>query len=262
MVSIHPTAVVHPGAQLGVDVVIGPYTIIEDDVQLGDGCEIAEHAKIHSLTRLGPGNRVDKGASLGGDAQHLRADKGDCYLEIGAHNIIREYVTIHRASHAGAATRVGDHNLLMAFVHLGHDVVLGNHVSLANLATVGGHCVIQDRANIGGMVAVHQWTTVGEMAMVGGMTGVNQDVPPYAMVEGVPGKVVGMNTVGLRRNDISAEVRADLKKAIRVLFLSKRNRSMALEELERDLAPSPQVNHLLAFVRAIQQGHNGRQLEH
>ncbi|MBI5834366.1 MAG: acyl-ACP--UDP-N-acetylglucosamine O-acyltransferase [Armatimonadetes bacterium] len=263
MVIIHPTALVDPAAELGEDVTIGPFCIVEAGVRIGDRCSLGPHVFIRSNTTLGTDNTVDYGTVLGGDAQHRAAGGRTTFLQIGNHNVIREGVTMHRASIDGGFTLVGDDNLFMASTHLGHDVVVGNHTTLANLATIGGHVTIGDRATIGGMTAIHQRVSVGELAMVGGMSAVTSDVPPYSMCSGVPAKVLGINVVGLRRNDFDSDTRASIKRAIRLIFTSGRSRSLAIEEIERDMPErSPQLQALLDFVRATQTGHNGRQLEH
>lgn len=262
MVSIHPTAIVDPAADLGEDVTIGPFSIIEAGAVIGARCRIGSQVTIRSRTTIGADCLIDNGSVLGGDAQDLKCTAPDTFLEVGARNVIREYVTIHRSNHSGGVTRVGDDNLLMAFTHLGHDVQLGNRTMLANLATLGGHVQVDDRAVIGGMTAVHQWVRIGSMAMVGGMSGVNKDVPPFSMVEGNPCEVRGINVVGLRRNGVSAETRTLIKKAIRVLFVAHRHRGRAMAELERELPPEPEVVELLAFVKAMREGRNGRQLDH
>ncbi|NUP98339.1 MAG: acyl-ACP--UDP-N-acetylglucosamine O-acyltransferase [Armatimonadetes bacterium] len=261
MVAIHPTALVDDTAELGADVEVGPFCIIEAGARLGDGCKLASQVVIRSRTSIGARCTIDTGAVLGGRAQDLKCSTDETFLEIGEDNTIREYVTIHRSNHEGGTTRVGDGNLFMAFVHLGHDVVVGSRTYFANAATLGGHVQVDDRAVIGGMTAVHQRVRIGELAMVGGMTGVNTDVPPYSMVEGHPGKVRGINTIGLRRNGVSAEARLAIKTAIREIFCAGRHRGTALEEMEGRLPKLPEVETLLAFARAIRAGHNGRQLE-
>ncbi|MBI2302449.1 MAG: acyl-ACP--UDP-N-acetylglucosamine O-acyltransferase [Armatimonadetes bacterium] len=261
MVTIHPTALVDPKAELGCDVEVGPFAIIEAGARIGDGCRLGPHVMIHSRVTLGARCSVDYGSVLGGDAQDLKCTTPDTYLELGEDNILREYVTIHRASHEGEATRVGSHNMLMGFVHLGHDVVVGDHTMLANLVAVGGHCLIDDRAIIGGHTALHQKVRIGTMAMVGGMSGVTLDVPPYCLAEGKPAEVRGTNVVGLRRNGVSTEARGQLNRAVRTLYLSRRNRLAALEQVEREPDKSPELEAFLAFVRAVRNGRNGRQLE-
>ena len=151
MVSIHPTAIVDAGAALGVDVEIGPFAIVQAGAQLGDRCRLGPHVVIYGRTTLGADCQVEAGAALGGDAQDLKCDTEDTYLEIGERNVIREYVTIHRSNHAGGVTRVGSDNLLMGFVHVGHDGVLGSHIQMANLATLAGHVEVRDRVVIGGL---------------------------------------------------------------------------------------------------------------
>lgn len=258
---IHATAVIEPGAELGVDVEIGPFAIIAGGARLGDGCRIGPRVTIHGRTTLGPRCVVDTGAILGGAAQDLKCQTDETFLEIGADNVIREHVTIHRSNHEGGVTRVGQHNLLMSFVHLGHDCQVGSHTMIANLATFGGHCQIDDRAVIGGMAAAHQKTRIGTMSMVGGMSGVSHDVPPYCTADGNPARVRGLNVIGLRRNGISSEARASLKRAVRVLFCSGRHRGQALEELLAEDDPSVELRAMLEFVRAMREGRNGRQLE-
>lgn len=261
MVRIHPSAIVDPAAELGEDVEIGPFAIVEAGARLGDGCRIGPHAMIHSRTTLGPRNLVHMGAELGGDAQHLRCHATETFLEIGSDNVFREYVTIHRATVEGGATRVGDHNYLMGFVHLGHDVVLGNHTMIANQVAVGGHVQIDDRVVVGGLAAFHQWTRVGRMAMIGGLSGVVTDVPPFCLAAGLPARIEGINTVGLRRNGIPTETRTALRKVVQRLFLSKSHRGRTIEAIEAEGNLLPEVVELLEFVKASRNRRFGRQLE-
>ena len=261
MPEIHPTALVDPSAELGCDVTVGPYAIIEAGVRIGDGCKLGPRVVIHAHTTLGARNIVDIGAVLGGDAQDVKCTSPDTYLEIGDDNTIREYVTIHRSNHEGGFTRIGNHNFLMSYVHVGHDCTVGNYIMMANLVQLGGHCVIDDRAVLGGMSSFHQKVRIGRMVMVGGLSGCSIDAPPFCMVEGRPGEVKGLNLVGLRRNDIPEATRTRLRRAVRMLFTSRRNRGDALDELTAEADPTPEVQELLAFVRAMREGHNSRQLE-
>lgn len=262
MASIHPTAIVDPAAELGADVEIGPFAIVEAGARLGDGVKLGPRVVIRTHTTLGAGTTVDVGAVLGGPAQDLKCTTDETFLEIGERNTIREYVTIHRSNHEGGTTRIGDDNLFMAFVHLGHDVVVGNRTMLANLATVAGHCQLDDRAVMGGNSVLHQRVRVGEMAMLGGMSGASEDIPPYSLATGIPCEVKGINVVGLRRNGVDHEARGALKTALQILYRSGKNRLQALDEVAEAVPQVPEVVRLLEFVRAIRDGHNGRQLEH
>ncbi len=261
MTEIHPTAVVEPGAELGERCRIGAYALVFAGARLGDDCVIGPRATIHGRVTLGARCTVDTGAILGGAAQDLKCTTDETFLELGDDNSIRENVTVHRSNHEGGVTRVGSGCLLMGFVHLGHDCQVGDHVMLANLVTIGGHCHLGDRVVIGGMTAVHQKVSIGRMAMVSGLAGVNTDVPPFALAEGNPNKVRGINVVGLRRNGVTSEARAALQRAIRLLYLSHGHRGQMLEQLRAEPSPPAELVELLDFVAAIREGKNGRQLE-
>jgi UDP-N-acetylglucosamine acyltransferase len=262
MVTIHPTALVDPQAELGVDVTVGPHAIVEAGAVIGDRCRLAAGVVVHGCVVLGADNFLDTGVALGGEAQHLRAGHPDTGVLVGQRNQLREYVTIHRATAEGGLTRVGDDNLFMVGCHLGHDTAVGSEVVIANATAVSGHCVIEDRANLSGLVGVHQFVTIGTMAMVGGLAGVNTDVPPYTIVEGSRAEVVGLNVIGLRRRALTAATRDGLKKAIRLLFHAGLSRPTAIETIEREIPGSPELEHLLNFMKAISAGRHGRQLEH
>lgn len=261
MVQIHPTALVAPDAELGVDVELGPFAIVEAGARLGDRTRLAARAVVCSNTTIGSDNQIGIGAVLGGAAQDVKLDSPETWLEVGDRNIIREYVTLHRSNHEGGVTRIGSDNFFMAFVHVGHDCTVGNHIQMANTATLGGHCKIEDRAIIGGLTAVHQRVTVGTMAMVSGVSGLNVDVPPYCMVQGAPARVIGINVVGMKRNGLSAEARAAIHAAVRILYKSKRHRGDALAQVIDEVPSCPELEHFLSFVQATREGRNGRQLE-
>ncbi len=261
MPQIHPTALVDPTAELGVDVEVGPFAIVEAGARIGDRTRLAARAVICSNTTIGCDNQVGIGAVLGGAAQDVKLDSAATYLTVGDGNIIREYATFHRSNHDGGTTRVGSHSFFMAFVHIGHDCLVGDHIQMANAATLGGHCRIEDRAILGGLVAVHQRVAVGTMAMVSGLSGLNVDVPPYCMVQGSPARVVGLNAVGMKRNGIGPEARSGLRAAVRILFKSQRHRGDALQEVIDTVPPCPELEHFLGFVKATREGRNGRQLE-
>jgi UDP-N-acetylglucosamine acyltransferase len=261
-VAIHPTAIIHPSAQLGTDVEIGPYACIGEEVVIGDRTVIHAHVMIDRYTRLGEGNQVFFSAALGGTPQDRKFTGERSYLVIGDRNLIREFVTLHRATGEGLSTVIGNDNMLMSYAHLGHNCRVGNGVMMANAAMAGGHSVIDDRAVIGAMVGLHQFMRVGELAMIGGYSRVVQDVPPYTMAEGRPSQVVGLNSVGLRRAQVPPEVQNDLKAAYRLLYRSSLNRSQALERIRAEVNPSREIQVLVDFLSHIKEGRVGRQLDH
>ncbi|MFZ9228829.1 MAG: acyl-ACP--UDP-N-acetylglucosamine O-acyltransferase [Prochlorococcaceae cyanobacterium] len=219
--SIHPTAVVDPRAQLDVGVEVGPYAVIGADVQIGSGSRIGPHVVIDGRVRMGSGNRIFPGACIGLEPQDLKYSGAPTEVVMGDNNTIRECVTINRATADGEQTRLGSGNLLMAYSHLGHNCELGDRIVIANGVAVAGHVVIGDRAVVGGMLGIHQFVHIGTLAMVGGMLGIHQfvhigtlamvggmsridrDVPPYMTVEGHPGRVRGLNRIGLQRSGMA-----------------------------------------------------------
>lgn len=215
---IHSTAIVASGARLGTDVQVGPYAVIEDDVEIGPGSVIGPHAVIHAHTRMGARNRVHAHAILGDLPQHLAYKPGDATrLEIGDDNIFRETVTVNRAFHAGAATRIGSNCFLMVACHVGHDCEIGSYVTITNAVLIGGHAMIGDRVVLGGGSSVHQFARIGPYAMVGANTFLRKDALPYSMISGDPAKHYRLNSVGLRRNGVSGEKYKALEQAFRRL---------------------------------------------
>ncbi len=237
--NIHPLAIVNPNAHLGHDVTIGPFAVIESDVVIGEGCIIASHCVIKQGTTLGPHNIVHEAAILGGHPQHLKKSDRLGRLVIGAHNTIREHATLHRAMKEDAATLIGDHNLLMACAHVAHDCRLGNHVVLANNTLLAGHVTVADRAFLSGAVGVHQFCRIGALAMVGGHARVVQDVPPYLMIDGNSGCVVGLNLIGLRRNGFTSDQVAELKAAYRIIYRRGMKWTEVLERLREEFSTGP-----------------------
>jgi UDP-N-acetylglucosamine acyltransferase len=238
-VSIHPLAAVNPQAQLGRDVSIGPFSVVEAGVTIGDGCQLEGHVVVKQGTTLGPANRVCEGAILGGLPQHVRCPEQCGRLEIGAGNTIREYVTLHRPLHEGATTRIGDHNLLMINVHVAHDCQVGSHVIVANNSMLAGHVVVEDRAYLSGAVGIHQFCRVGAYAMVGGQARVVKDIPPYVTVDGVSNFVVGLNLVGLRRGGFSPDDISQLKRAYRAIYRSGLKWGDVRRRLEEEFSTGP-----------------------
>jgi len=200
---IHPTAVVDPKAQIDQGVEIGPYAVIGAEVSIGAGSRIGPHVVLDGRVRMGRGNRIFPGASIGAEPQDLKYNGAPTEVVIGDDNAIRECVTINRATHEGEQTRIGNGNLLMAYSHLGHNCDLGDREVIANGVAVAGHVVIADRAVIGGVLGIHQFVHIGTMAMVGGMSRIDRDVPPFAIVEGHPGRLRGLNRIGLKRSGLA-----------------------------------------------------------
>lgn len=257
--SVHPTAVIASAARLGGGVRVGPYAVIEDDAEIGEDCEIRAHAVVKRYTRLGPGNVVHEHAVLGGEPQDLGYREAPTRLEVGARNVIREGVTLHRASRPDGATRLGSDCMIMAYAHVAHDCQLGDRVVLANNVVLAGHVSIDDGAIVSGGVGVHQFTRIGRLAMVGGMTKLVQDALPFVLTDGDPGRARGLNLVGLRRAGIEgAQLRA-LKEAFRLLVRSSLPLAAALGRLAE--LDDPLVEELIAFVQGSQRGfaHGGRQ---
>jgi UDP-N-acetylglucosamine acyltransferase len=257
--SIHPTAIVDPTAEVGEDVEIGAYSVVGTEAILGNGTRLHPHVVVESYTTLGNGCEVFSGAVLGGRPQDRKFKGEKSRLIIGSNNIIREHVTVHRASGPEGVTRLGDDNLIMAYCHIGHNCVLGSGITMGNMTGLSGHVQVEDKVVFGGIVGVHQFTRIGRLAMIGGFSKVVQDVPPFVMADGRPSKVVDLNVIGLRRSGVSPRVRADVKQVYKLLYRSNLNLSQAIDAIEADIEPSPERDYLLDFVRNIRFGSNGRQ---
>jgi UDP-N-acetylglucosamine acyltransferase len=252
--SIHPGAVVAPGAEIGEGAVIGPYCTVGPHAKIGAGAQLVSHVVVDGWTSVGPGCTVFPFASLGTQTQDLKYKGGAPRVEIGARTTIREYVTVNAATNDGDVTRVGDECHIMAYAHIAHDCVVGNRVIIANAGTLAGHVVLEDQAIVGGLVGIHQFVRVGRLSILGGCSKVTQDVPPFMMADGHPLGVHGINSVGLKRAGVDDHAQAVLKKAYRILYRKSLPTAKALEEIERQLDPLPEVAHLVAFVRASERG--------
>jgi UDP-N-acetylglucosamine acyltransferase len=251
---IHPTAVVHPKAQIGPDCEIGPYCVVGEHVVIGARCRLHSHVVIDGHTRLGEGNRIFPFASIGLQTQDLKWKGGLTHTEIGDHNTFREYVTVHSATGEGEATVVGSNNHILAYSHVAHNVVLGDHVIMSNVATLAGHVVVEDYAVVGGLAAIHQFCRIGKMSIVGGCSKVVQDVPPYMLADGNPAETRTVNKVGMERNGVSEEAQSALRQAFKILFRERLTIPNALARIEQDLSPLPEVQHLVSFVRRSERG--------
>ncbi len=255
MARVHPTAVVDPGAKLADDVEVGPCAVVGPEVELGPGVTLKAHVLVTGCTRIGPRTRVFPFAVLGEEPQDRSFSDETTRLEIGADNVIREHAVIHVGTgRGGGATRIGDDNLVMNGVHLGHDCRVGSHVILASHTAIGGHAEIQDHAVVGGLCGIHQFARIGESAMVGAMSAVTKDAPPFALVAGNRARVSGVNVVGLRRRGFSDDARAAIKRAFHLLFFSRMRLAPALERVRAELCGSPEVERLLAFLESSTRG--------
>src|ERR671916_360645 len=210
---IHPTAVVSPRAELARDVRVGPYAVVEDEVVVGEGCEIGAHAVVKKFTTLGARNRVYEHATLGGEPQDVKFRGEKSALIIGDDNLIREYVTIHRASGEGGETRVGSRNFLMVGVHVAHNCEVGDDNIFANGAALAGYITVEDHVFLSNNVGCHQFVRIGRHSMVGGKSKIVQDVLPFFTTDGNPPRVRGLNSIGLRRAGVTVEARRALKMA-------------------------------------------------
>jgi UDP-N-acetylglucosamine acyltransferase len=252
--SIHPTAVIEAGAELGAGVTVGAFAYIDRDVKLGDRCVIAPHATILRYTTLGTGCRVHSGAVVGDVPQDLAFLDQASYVQIGANCVIREGATVHRGTKPGTVTEVGEGCLLMAQSHLAHNVKLGNGVIVANGALLAGYVEVGDRAFISGNCLVHQFTRVGRLAMMAGASAVQKDVLPFCITRSVsPNTIMGLNVVGLRRAGFTAGDRRILKQALMVLYSSGLNISQATEKLDQEFE-SELVQEWCAFIRGSKRG--------
>jgi UDP-N-acetylglucosamine acyltransferase len=253
MPDIHPTAIVAIGVELHESVRVGPYCIIEAGAVLGEGCVLDSQVRIYGQTRMGRFNRVCHGATIGAEPQDLGYTPARARpLVIGDHNHFKECVNISHGIKTDGGTRIGSHNYFMAFSHVGHDCRVGDHNIFANTATLGGHVELAHHVFLSGQVAVHQFCQIGAYVMVGGLSGVSQDTPPFVIANGQRAQVMGINTVGLRRNGFDQGRRDAIKRAYKVLYRSGLRREQALARLRGD--PTQEVQEIVAFVEGCSRG--------
>jgi UDP-N-acetylglucosamine acyltransferase len=252
---IHATAIIAPGAQIASDVSIGPYAVIGEHVRIGSGTSVGPHAVIEGRTEIGRDNRIFQFTSIGAIPQDLKFHGEESTLTIGDRNKIREFVTIHLGTEdGGGKTTVGSDNLFMAYAHVAHDCVVGNHVILANAATLAGHVEVDDFAILGGLSAVHQFCRVGCHVMASGGSMIAQDVVPYTVVQGDRAKTVGLNLIGLKRRGFSPEVLKTIKQAYRFVFRSNLPLEAALVKIEEELDGSPELSVFVDFIKKSERG--------
>lgn len=249
---IHPTAIVHPRAQLDGSVVVGPYAVVDEGVVLGPGCVVGPQVHLTGRVVAGARNRFHTGCVIGDAPQDLKYDGAPSEVRIGEDNTFREHVTVNRATRAGAATVIGSHNFLMASSHVAHDCVVGNHVILANGALLAGHVRVGDRAFLSGNCCVHQFVRVGTMALMQGGSAITKDLPPYCMARDV-NHLCGLNTVGLRRAGIPGEERMELRRLYHQLFRGRRPWKESLVAARAEFGGAPALG-LIEFVSHSQRG--------
>jgi UDP-N-acetylglucosamine acyltransferase len=252
--TIHPTATVHPKAELGAGVSIGPYAVIGEHVRLGEGTIVGPHAVIDGWTTVGKSCDIGVGAVLGGPPQDLKYRGQRSFLHIGDNTCIREYVTLHRSAEEDGATVIGSHDFLMAYSHVAHDCRLGDYVIMVNYAGLSGYVEVEDRAFISGHNAVHQFVRIGYLAMISGASRVVKDIPPFMIAAGNPTRIRGLNMVGLRRLGIGPAVRAELRRAFRLLYRAGLNTSQALERMRQEGLTGGEVQRLIAFIERSKRG--------
>jgi UDP-N-acetylglucosamine acyltransferase len=253
---IHPTAVIHPGAELDSTVKVGPYAVIGEKVKVGPDTWIGAHVVLDGWTEIGARNQIFPGAAIGLASQDKKYDGSDSLVKIGDDNRIREFVTINCATYADEVTLIGDRNLIMAYTHVAHNCVIENQVVITNAVSLGGHVHIESQARVGGMTGIHQGVRIGRLSMVGGMSRITRDVPPYFLIEGNPARVRSLNLVGLQRAGVvdleNGEVFRSLKQAFRILYRSGLPLDEALEKLETQLS-NEHLHHLHQFLQLSQQ---------
>ncbi|MCK4304763.1 MAG: acyl-ACP--UDP-N-acetylglucosamine O-acyltransferase [Candidatus Eisenbacteria sp.] len=254
MIQIDHAAIVAPGAELGVDVDIGPYCIVGPEVQLGDRCRLHSMVRIDGRTIIGQGCEFFHSSAIGGEPQDLKYRGAPSYLQIGARNTFREFCTVNRATAEGEATIIGNDNLIMAYAHVAHNCVMGNHTILANAANLAGHVEMGDFAIIGGVTPVHQFVRIGPHSIIGGGCRVPKDVPPFVKAAGNPLHVFGLNTIGLQRRGFSAESVNELKKLYRIFFRLKLVKEKALERIRVECRSLPEIKLFCDFVERSERG--------
>ena len=247
---IHPTAIVAPGARIHDDVEVGPYSVIGDDVEIGAGTVIGPHVVVRGPTVIGRANRIFQFSSIGEEPQDKKYAGEPTRLVIGDGNTIREGVTINRGTAQDRGeTTLGDDNWIMAYVHIAHDCVLGDHIILANNVTLAGHCHVGDWAIFGGFAGLHQFCRVGAHAFLGKYAGLSQDVPAYVMVAGTPAAPRGINSEGLKRRGFTAAQIANIKQAYKVLYRSGLKLAEARARLEELARAQPELELFVASIR-------------
>lgn len=253
---IHPTAFVDPSARVAASCSIGPYCIVGAEVELGENCELISHVVIHGPAKIGANNRFFPFCAIGGEPQDVSYKGEKSRLEMGDHNVVREFVTLNRGTiKGGGVTRIGSHTLIMAYSHVGHDSVIGDHAMLVNGATLAGHVTVEEWAVVGALCPVHQFVRIGAHSYIGGGTTITQDVLPFSKcVQPRDVRVFGTNSVGLERRGFSKERVTKIQHAFRVLVNSKLNTTQSLEKLKAEGDQGEDVAMLIRFIEQSERG--------
>ncbi|MBU4198776.1 MAG: acyl-ACP--UDP-N-acetylglucosamine O-acyltransferase [Verrucomicrobia bacterium] len=254
MTKIHATAIVASGAELGVDVEIGAYSIVGPQVKIGDRTRIMPQVFLDGRTTIGAECAIFPFASIGSQTQDLKFKGGTTYVEIGDQTTLREYVTVNSGTNEGDVTRVGSRCHILAYSHVAHQCIIGNEVIMSNATNLGGHVIVEDGVGIGGMCGVHQFVRIGTMSFIGACSKVTQDIPPYMLADGNPAMPHGINIVGLQRRNVSEEVRKMLKDAYKILYRQNLTTRQAFELIKTDIPVCAERDRLVAFVEASERG--------
>jgi UDP-N-acetylglucosamine acyltransferase len=248
---IHSTAIIHESALIDEDVSVGPCCVVGKDVRLGKGTMLISHVVLDGRAEIGENCRIHPFVSIGQPPQDLKYKGEDTSVKMGSNNIIRENVTIHRASVGGdMETTIGDNNFIMTYAHIAHDCKVGSNVIMASYSAISGHVHVEDYVVMGGMAGIQQHTRLGAYSMIGGMSRIVQDVPPYMIVSGSEKpRLSGLNRVGLKRNNFSDETISELKRAYTILFREKLSRKEALKKVQEELPYTEEIKYLLEFVK-------------
>jgi UDP-N-acetylglucosamine acyltransferase len=252
---IHPTAIVHPDAKLGIGTKVGPYSMVGPDVVTGENCDIQEHVVIRGRVTLGNDCRVFPFAVLGGEPQHLGYKNEPTDVVIGDRVVIRESVTVHRGTPVGVGvTRIGNDSLIMAYTHVGHDCQVGNRVVIVNAVQLAGHVIIEDFVTIGGQSAVVQFCRVGKYCYIAGGSTIRKDMPPFLSGKGNEFQIQGTNRIGMERTGVSSERLSTIKNIFKVFYLQNLTVSLAIEKLSSEFPEDEDVKYFLDFVKSSKVG--------
>ncbi len=254
MPDIHPTALVAPEANILDDITVGPYTVIGPRANIGPGASIGSHALIEGETYIGANAKIYSHTVIGTDPQDIKFTGEHSTVHIGDNATVREFDTINRGTVDRGDTKIGDNVVLQAYAHVAHDCIVGDNCLLSNCGTLAGHVVLEDYVIIGGLAAVHQFGRIGEHAFIGGTLGVTRDVPPYVLVGSDPTRVVGLNSIGLKRRGFASETIDALKMAYKTYYREGLNTTQALRRIEEEITGHPEVGRFVGFIRNSERG--------
>ncbi len=255
LILIHPTAIIESGADLADDVTVGPYSFIGTEVKIGTGTTVGSHVVIKGPTSIGKHNRIYQFCSIGEDPQDKKYAAEITRLEIGDRNTIREFATMHRGTKQDMSiTKIGSDNLFMAYTHVAHDCVIGDHVIMANGASLAGHVQLHSHAILGGFTLVHQFTKIGQYSFAAMGSAITQDIPPYVMVGGKPTRPHGINSVGMERNGITAEDIRLIRKAYKMIYKMNLRLEDAIDQMEDLAGDSKELSIMVNFLRSVSRG--------